>query len=437
MDMHRTADLSFWNLSASRFVLWLNFFHMSMNRLVVVLLSLAAFSVLFSCGKKEDDTIKIGYWRGTLNVQGHELPFVFEVVEENHLPVLYLINASERLRVDELSFAQDTVTIPLHVFDATLKAKINEGRLVGFWSKDSYDDYQIDFEATFGNTERFAVKASAAVADITGRWRVVFSSEGEENPAVGEFVQQGDQVRGTFLTTTGDYRYLEGVLDGNEMKLSTFDGEHAFLFQAELLPNGTLEGDFWSGSHWHEAFSASRDEDFSLPDATSLTFLKEGYDRISFSFPGLDGSPVTLDDNKYQDKVVLLQLFGTWCPNCMDETRFLAEWYNKNADRGVAIIGLSYERKDDFDYAVERINRVRNTLGASYDFVVAGTSSKEEAGKTLPMLNAIISYPTLIILDRNQQVRRIHTGFTGPGTGNHYEAFVEEFNLFMDKLLSE
>ncbi|MEL6535959.1 MAG: TlpA disulfide reductase family protein, partial [Bacteroidota bacterium] len=244
------------------------------------------------------------------------------------------------------------------------------------------------------------------------------------------------KVTGTFLTTTGDYRYLEGIVDGQQLKLSTFDGEHAFLFVGKVDEAGQLNGDFWSGEHWHETFTATRDEEFQLPDASSLTYLKEGYDGIEFSFPGLDGTPVSLDDPKYQNKIVLLQIFGTWCPNCMDETQFLTGWYPEVAGQ-VEILGMAYERKDDFDYAVSRIQKVKERLGVPYDFVVAGTSDKEEASKTLPMLNKIISFPTLIVLDREHNIRRIHTGFSGPGTGVHYTEFVEEFKLFMQKLLNE
>ena len=101
-----------------------------------------------------------------------------------------------------------------------------------------------------------------------------------------------------------------------------------------------------------------KDDNASLPDAEALTYLKEGYDRITFSFPDVSGKPISLTDEKYQNKVVIIQLLGTWCPNCMDETLFLADWYRRNKDRGVEIIGLAYERKDDFSYASERVKKM-------------------------------------------------------------------------------
>ena len=60
------------------------------------------------------------------------------------------------------------------------------------------------------------------------------------------------RVTGTFLTETGDYRYLEGVVDGDSLKLSCFDGSHAFLFHA-ALDQDSFRGRFWSGTHWDRA----------------------------------------------------------------------------------------------------------------------------------------------------------------------------------------
>jgi hypothetical protein len=121
----------------------------------------------------------------------------------------------------------------------------------------------------------------------------------------------------------------------------------------------------------------------------------------------------------------------------MDETKFLKSWYDENQDRGVEILALAYEAKSDFDYAKGRVLKMKRKLGVNYDFVIAGTSNKQEASKTLPMLNSISSFPTTIFIDKTGLVRRIHTGFTGPGTGVYYDDFIKEFNLTVDELLDE
>jgi hypothetical protein len=57
--------------------------------------------------------------------------------------------------------------------------------------------------------------------------------------------------------------------------------------------------------------------------------------------------------------------------------------------------------------------------------------------ESLPMLNNFLAFPTTIIIDRKGNVRRIHTGFSGPATGVHFTEFKKEFELFIDTLLNE
>ena len=101
------------------------------------------------------------------------------------------------------------------------------------------------------------------------------------------------------------------------------------------------------------------------------------------------------------------------------------------------ILGLAYERKDDFEYASGRVKKMKEKLAVPYDFVIAGTSNKEEASKTLPMLNKVIAFPTTIFIGKNGKVKHIHTGFEGPGTGIYYQQFKERFNQIVNELLAE
>ena len=381
-------------------------------------------------------SLPVGTWRATLDIQGQILPFLFEL-EGN--PVTgyeaYLRNGEERILVDSIAVSGDSVYLPMPIFDTEIVARMTGNQWVGHWRKNYEADYLIPFTATHGDDYRFIKTARSKPADVGGRWSVDFADDSLR--AVGEFQQEGTYLTGSFLTSTGDYRYLEGNVEGNQLKLSAFDGEHAFLFHATLQEDGTLQGDFWSGKSYRTTWVAERDEDATLADANALTYLKEGYDRIDFTFPNLNGQPVSLTDKQYRNKVVILQIFGTWCPNCLDETYFLTEWYEENKDREVEIIGLAYEQKDDFDYAARRVKKMVNKLGVEYDFLIAGTSDKEAASQTLPMLNRVMSFPTTITVDRNGQVQNIHTGFSGPGTGEHYEEFVKEFDARMDELLEE
>ena len=243
-------------------------------------------------------------------------------------------------------------------------------------------------------------------------------------------------MEGTFLTPEGDYRYLEGNVEHGQLNLSTFDGHHAFLFTA-TKSGDTLRGDYWSGKTFHQDWIGIKNDSASLPDAELLTYLKKGYDKIDFSFPDLEGKKVSPSDEKFKNKVLILQIFGTWCPNCMDETKFLTQWYKVNQGRGVEILGLAYERNDNFEYASDRVKKMKAKLGVDYDFVIAGTYDKKKAAETLPMLNQVFAFPTTIFIGKNGKVKYIRTGFEGPGTGIYYDQFKQRFNEMVNELLSE
>jgi peroxiredoxin len=403
---------------------------------IKIIAAILIIGLFFSCKKEVITTeLKQGFWRGEINMQNQKLPFNFEVIKEGKNYKINLINSKETIPLDEVTIAGDSIFITLHIFDIELRAKINGETLNGLYIKNYKEDYRIPFTATYGKPSRFDNPESSTLFD--GNWQTTFVEEdGSTYPAVGIFKKEGDLLTGTFLTETGDYRYLEGYTKDNKMSLFTFDGNHAFIFNA-TVQNDSLKGEFHSGKDYKETFTAYKDDNAKLTNANKLTYLKEGYDHIEFSFPGLDGKPVTLKDKKYQNKVVMLQIFGTWCPNCMDETKFYADWYDTNKDKGVEIIGLAYEAKDDFEYAKARVEKMKQKYNVGYDYVIAGIYDKEEAAKTLPMLNHVLSFPTTIFIDKKGKVRRIHTGFSGPATGKYYEEFVDDFNDFMNKLVNE
>jgi len=222
----------------------------------------------------------------------------------------------------------------------------------------------------------------------------------------------------------------------DQLLLSTFDGNHTYVFTATQQGDSLL-GDYYSGKNSHQKWIGIKSDSAALPSPESLTYLKEGYDKIEFSFPDINGNIISPQDEKYKGKVIVLQIFGTWCPNCMDETRFLAEWYTQNKNREVEIIGLAYERKDDFTYASERVKKMQEKLGVNYDFVIAGVNDKTKASETLPMLDKILAFPTTIFIGKDGKVKSTHTGFSGPGTGIYYEQFKEQFNQTINELLAE
>ncbi len=409
-----------------------------------VLVSLS-FILLASCQPSSDtgdhtEALTSGLWRGEIQLEGGASPFFLKIKQADTLYSAQLINGGETFDLPDVRKVQDSLYIDMHSMGTTLEAKIiNPKEIQGAWVKHDYaEPYRMPFRAEYGNIVQFRYEIETEPLDVSGKWSTTFTeSDGSTYPAIGVFKQANQEVQGTFITPTGDYRYLSGFVEGKELTLSSFDGGSVFYFKAQTTDGDSLQGEFWSGKSSYETFSAYRDEGASLPNPDSLTFLKDGYDRVYFGFPNLDGDSLSLDDAKYQDKVVILQLFGSWCHNCMDETAFLAPYYAQNKDRGLEIIGLAYERSPNFEKARDRVKKMISRYDIQYDFTIAGINDKQKAAETLPMLNHVMSFPTTIFIDRKGEVRRIHTGFYGPSTGVYYEKFVREFRQFMDRLLDE
>ena len=194
---------------------------------------------------------------------------------------------------------------------------------------------------------------------------------------------------------------------------------------------------FYSGKHWSEPWVAIKKSSFELRNPESLTYLNPGYNTIDFTFPDLNKQPVSLKNNRFKDKVVIIQLMGSWCPNCLDESKYLSALYDKYQPQGLEIIALAYEAKPDFDYASARVKTLKDKLGANHTFLIAGTSNKKAAQLTLPMLNQVMSFPTTIILNRKGMVTSIYTGFYGPSTGAYYTRYQEQTERLLEKLLAE
>jgi len=384
-----------------------------------------------------------GVWRGVLQLgdknNSVELPFNFEINGSSEESISLLIyNAEEKIEIKSFRFTDDSIFFYMPVFDSEFRLEYSSNKLEGKWynyanGPDSY----MEFVAVHGIKERFFSKEEAN-NNISGRWEVIFGPE-SRNPsiAIGEFKQDGNYLTGTFMTETGDYRFLEGIVSGNKMMLSCFDGAHSFLFTANVPEQGLMEGSFRSGKRGGISWKAIKNNNATIGDPYSLTYLKEGYDNIEFSFPDRDNNLVSLNDEEYKDKLVILQILGTWCPNCMDETLFLADIYKKYNNRGLEIIGLAYEKAIENEKVWRNIDRLKDFSGAEYIFLHAGNSNKREAAKTLPMLNHVLSYPTTIFIDKKGEIRKIFTGFTGPGTGETFEKLSSEIIDLIEKLLAE
>lgn len=386
--------------------------------------------------------LKTGIWKGALkNSAGLELPFNFEVVDSAGKQTIAIINGSELFRVKDVSFKSDSVFIRMPLFDSEFRlALAGNNVLNGLWIKHVGEkDVAMPFTAMAGEGWRFFKNPEKAEFNIGGRWSAIFGEGAHRDTTVGEFKQDGGHLTGTFLTTTGDYRFLEGTVAGNKLYLSCFDGGHAFLFTATIKDDQTISGGkMYSGLTGTDDWTAVKNANAKLPDPFALTALKPGYKKLDFTFTDLNGKKVSLNDPRFKNKVVIVEMMGSWCPNCMDEAAFMVNYYKKYHPKGVEVVALAYERTKEFNKSRASLLREKEHFNIQYPILITGyTLGRGEPAQSLPMLKNFMGFPTTIIIDKKGDVRKIYTGFSGPGTGNYYTEFVNQFEKLTDDLLAE
>lgn len=395
-------------------------------------------SVLLSAKLKE------GTYRAVLILnekENIELPFNFDVVYKRKKPQIIIRNGDEKIYVDEIKIKGDSIKIKMPIFDTEFKCVIKGNDLEGVWINNYRKEKNIlPFKAIYGETNRFNFVPGKANPYFEGKWEVTFSPRTKDSSkAIGVFhhVEQTDYMTGTFLTETGDYRFLEGMKNGDKMYLSCFDGSHAFLFIGKLLEGTTINGMFYSGAHWQENWTAVQNPDFKLRSSEELTTLKNPDEVINISFPDLNNKKISLSDKRFLNKPVIIQVMGSWCPNCMDESAYLSGVYEKYKKEGLEIIALAYEKTTDFKKAKAQVTRLVKRYNIKYPVLLTLQTGKDKASESLAFVNKINAFPTTIFLNKQHKVVKIHTGFNGPATGNEYLSFRESTESLIRKLLKE
>ena len=390
-------------------------------------------NVLFS----QNIHLKKGEWSAHLQLNKKDkLPFKLIINKINKKTIFSIQNGEEIIQLTNSRIHQDTLIIDFPTFNSSIHFSIkNSRKIVGYWQNyNKGSNYKIEFQAHYGYTTRFESNYSTSLKNVNGNWKVKLDcNRPGEYLALGIFKQSNNKLNGTFLTETGDYRFLEGNQFENSFFLSCFDGSHAFLFTA-ISKNDSLIGRFLSGNHHQENWNAIKDEQFQLPSPDSLTKIKNN-NLFSFELKDLDGNQFIFPNSNYKNKVVIIQIMGTWCHNCMDETRYYKELYTKYHAQGLEIISVGYEVGENFEDFSKKIKLLKERLDLNFTFLVGGSASKNLASEQFSMLNEVISFPTSIFIGKDGTVKRVHTGFNGPGTGSYYNEYVEKTNKLIEEML--
>ncbi len=378
----------------------------------------------------------VGPWHAWLDSPGGELWFGLEIGRRDPAGFAATIaNGEERIDVPVALEAGDRIRFDFPHYDSRIAAKVGEGgrSLEGEFTltRSGGALRTLKFHARAGPAPR---PASSVDPRFGGRWSVAF--ERFEDPAVAILAVDGDRARGTFLTSTGDHRFLAGGMRDGHLRLACFDGAHAFLYTAALQADGTLKGEFFSGDSWHETWTARRDDEAAVPDEFAQA-------RWS-AHPGLawiggidaDGQERSLAEFLFGSRALAVQVAGSWCPNCHDEMAWFAPLARRLAGRGLAAVTLGFEFTGERERDLAQLARMRERHGAQHTFLLAGSAEKARAAQALGAIDRVVAFPTLALFDGGGRALAVHSGFRGPAAGAEHPRLLAELEAAVERALT-
>ncbi len=387
--------------------------------------------LLFLSFKAFSGTLNTGPWRFELKTTHSVIPFILEFSKNKNKYEASLQNGKEIIPLKDIQVNGNQISIPIQTYEMSLELELlKDGLLSGALVRHNKNPkVKTPVSGNFGISERFAEKKQKSEINLSGRWAISMLDEQEQSgTGVLLFEQKGDLIHGSILTPTGDYRYFEGYVSGNEFEAASFDGVYNYLLKGKVK-DGKLSAQILSS--YKTIIEGKKDETAELPDAYKQTQL----DRLSFSFPDLQGKFIQLESPQFKNKPIIVQFFGSWCPNCLDEMNYLIPWYKTRKQKKIEIIALAFERSNTKEEAKKQLLKTKKKYQIPYTLLIAGSTSDDKPKDKIPGLKNFISFPTTLFLNKNHEIIKIHAGFTGPSTGVFFERWKKEFNQTVEEMV--
>ncbi len=305
--------------------------------------------------------------------------------------------------------------------------EFDESLSSGYWYDPSRGtEYRIPFE--------FIEQPALPSGEIGGKWTLAFGKDQQSYEGVLIINTESEGLTGTILTETGDYRYLHGGIYQDSLRMQTFDGSHLFLFTAHRNGDSLTRGVFYSGNHYKDEWTGYRNPDAELRASNEI--IEANGSALSFELLNDKNERVLFDSSNFNAKLSIIQIMGTWCPNCMDESRVLRGLYEKHKHKGLNIMAVAFERHSEADRAWKAINKAKMDMGITYPIFFGGRADKSLAAEKFSFLDEVLSFPTTVFIDRSGQVVAVHSGFNGPATGEAYNKELELLDEIIEKHLN-
>jgi thiol-disulfide isomerase/thioredoxin len=374
----------------------------------------------------------VGPWRAVLDLAGGALPFRLQIEPGGSGWRGKLCNGNKCEPLSSVRMKGDSVVLEIADYDATVTAHVRADSLVGYYRNvGSNGPRTIPFRAARG-----AWPVTTASKALVGRWDATYFQEGGTSPRVFELHNTPTGFQGTLISSTADYGPLSGAAVADSFAIGLFDGSFVYLLTGKLQGD-TLRGIFHAGLRTQTPWKAVRST--GAPHLRSPTEVTTAHTTapLRFAFPDLKGRLIRSDDPRFRDKVVLLEIFGSWCPTCHEATPELLRLYRRFHPRGLEVVGLAFEATGDTAVDARQVRRYRNKFDIPFPLLLAGINDTESLAAALPQLQGLAAFPTTVFLGRDGRVRRVHAGFHGLAAGPQHERLVREFESEIEKLLNE
>lgn len=373
-----------------------------------------------------------GSWRAVLDLAGGPLSFSVSIARNGDGLSGRLCNASSCEHFTAIRRRGDTLVLEFADYAAGITARLDGDSLTGsFQNVGRRGPRIIPFRAARGSWPTIS-----GPERLLGRWDAWYQGTVEATPRVFEFRNGAEGLEGTVISNSGDYGLFWGRAAQDSFELAHFDGANVYLL-AGRQAGDTLRGVFHAGLRTQTPFVATRSTGKPHLTPPSAVTRVDTTAPLAFTFPDLEGRPVSLADSAYRGKVVLVDIFGTWCPACHDAAPILGRFYRDYHARGFEIIGLAFEVTGDPVQDGGMVRRFREKFSIPYTLLLGGASETDVVRGLLPQLDGFTAFPTTLFLGRNGKVRRVHVGFYGPATGPQHPALVADFRREIERLLAE
>jgi thiol-disulfide isomerase/thioredoxin len=368
--------------------------------------------------------------------------FKLEIQREHDRLTAALVNGDERIPATDVSLAGNQLKVRFNFYDAELIATLEGDDLRGAFSR-QWHKQTLTRELTAKRQAMVVSTAStASAAGISGDWIMKVGEGQNQRFWRAAFHQTGTNVSGTIIPVTGDWGQMWGTIENGELRLNRFDGINSRTFRAKLTADGRLEGIVDLGLRdpirtvVAERMTAENKQMVaSLPDPNSYTRMKNPAEPFAFSFPDLDGKTVASTDPQYKNKVVVVTVTGSWCPNCHDESPVLQEFYDRYKANGLAVVALGFEYTGDKQRDAEQLRIFSKRHGVTYPVLLAGTTEEGDAQRKMPQLANFGAFPTTIYIGRDGLVKHVHAGFEGKATGERFTKLKAEMEGMIKEML--